>query len=142
MLLFNNTSCILNDEGKVGNICSPVVQNEGNPFIKEFTMFKMLEKLIYAGVGAAAVTEGKAREIVSELEKKGHLTSEEASKLVKELVEKGKQASEDIRKTASTEVKRMMDKVQLVRKEDFDALAKEVRELNAKIDVLLSRQKE
>ena len=104
-------------------------------------MFKMLEKLIYASVGAAVVTEEKAREIVAELEKKGHVTSEEASRLVKELVEKGKKASEDIRKTATEEVKRITGKMQMVRKEDFDALAKEVRELNAKIDALLSQHK-
>jgi polyhydroxyalkanoate synthesis regulator phasin len=104
-------------------------------------MLKLLEKLMYAGVGAMAVTEEKAREIVAELEKKGHVTSDEGKKLVKDLVEKGKQHSEDIRKTISTEVKKALDSLHVVKKEDFDALCKEVHELNAKIDTLLAGSK-
>jgi polyhydroxyalkanoate synthesis regulator phasin len=105
-------------------------------------MFKMLEKLMYAGVGAVAITEEKAREIVNELEKKGHVTSEEGSKLVKDLVEKGKKASEDIEKLVSAEVKRISEKMQFVKKSDFDALAKEVHDLAAKIDILLGQHKQ
>jgi polyhydroxyalkanoate synthesis regulator phasin len=104
-------------------------------------MLELLEKLLYAGVGAIAMTEEKAREIVSELEKKGHVTGDEGKKLVKELVEKGKHHSEELRKAVSTEVKKMLDGLHLVKKEDFDALRKEVHELNAKMDTLLSGRK-
>ena len=105
-------------------------------------MLKMLEKLLYAGIGAMAITEEKAREIVAELEKKGHVTGEEASKLVKDLVEKGKRQSEEFKNTISAEIKKALDKLHIVKKEDFEALRKEVRELNAKIDRLLSQHKE
>ena len=104
-------------------------------------MLKLLEKLMYAGVGAVALTEEKAREIVSELEKKGHVTGDESKKMVKELVEKGKQHSEEIRKTISTEVKKVMDGLHVVKKEDFDSLRKEVHELSAKIDKLIAGHK-
>ena len=105
-------------------------------------MLKTLEKLLYAGIGAMAITEEKARQIVAELEKKGHLTGDEASKLVKNLVEKGKRQSGEFQNTISAEVKKALDKLHIVKKEDFEALRKEVRELNAKIDRLLSRHKE
>jgi polyhydroxyalkanoate synthesis regulator phasin len=65
-------------------------------------MFELLEKLMYAGVGAMAMTEEKAREIVSELEKKGHVTGDEGKKMVKDLVEKGKHHSEELRRAIST----------------------------------------
>ncbi|OHB53773.1 MAG: hypothetical protein A2Y07_11410 [Planctomycetes bacterium GWF2_50_10] len=103
-------------------------------------MFKLLEKMLYAGVGAVAITEEKAKELVNELEKKGHVSSEEGAKLVRELVDKGKAASEDMQKTVSNEVRRMLDKVKVVKKEDFDALAKEVHDLNVKMDLLLSHR--
>ena len=102
-------------------------------------MLKMLEKLMYAGVGAMAMTEEKAKEIVAELEKKGHVTGDEAKKLVKELVEKGKHHSEELKKSVSNEVKKTLDAMQLVRKEDFEALRKEVHELAKKIDSLLDK---
>jgi len=103
-------------------------------------MFELLEKMLYAGVGAVAVTEQKARELVNELEKKGHVTKEEGTKLVNELVEKGKKASEDIKKTVDDEVKRVMDKIHFAKKEEVDALAREVRELSAKLDQLLGQR--
>jgi polyhydroxyalkanoate synthesis regulator phasin len=104
-------------------------------------MLKLLEKLMYAGVGAMAVTEEKAREIVAELEKKGHVTGDEGKKLVKDLVEKGKHHSDELRKTISTEVKKALDTLHVVKKEDFDALAKDVHKLNAKIDTLIASHK-
>jgi polyhydroxyalkanoate synthesis regulator phasin len=109
--------------------------------IKESSMFKILEKMMYAGVGAAAITEEKARELVNELEKKGHVSGEEASKMVKDLVERGKASSEEIQKAVFGEVKKIMTQWQFVKKEDFDALAKEVHDLNVKMDILLSHDK-
>lgn len=104
-------------------------------------MLKLLEKLMYAGVGAVALTEEKAREIVAELEKKGHVTGDEGKKMVKDLVEKGKHHSEELRKTISTEVKRTLDNLHFVKKDDFDALRKDLQELNAKIDALIAGSK-
>jgi polyhydroxyalkanoate synthesis regulator phasin len=104
-------------------------------------MLKLLEKVLYAGVGAVAMTEEKAREIVAELEKKGHVTGEDGKKLVKDLVDKGKKHSEEFRKTISTEVKKALDNLHVVKKEDFEALRKEVHELNAKIDTLRAGSK-
>jgi polyhydroxyalkanoate synthesis regulator phasin len=105
-------------------------------------MLKLLEKLLYAGVGAMAITEEKAREIVAELEKKGHVTGEEGKKMVKELVEKGKHHSEEFRKTINTEVKKTLDSLHVVKKEDFESLRKEVHNINAKIDTLIASHKE
>jgi polyhydroxyalkanoate synthesis regulator phasin len=104
-------------------------------------MLKLLEKLMYAGVGAVALTEEKAREIVAELEKKGHVTGDEGKKMVKDLVEKGKHHSEELRKTISTEVKKVLDNLHVVKKEDFEALRKDVKELNAKLDTLIAGSK-
>lgn len=105
-------------------------------------MFELLEKLMYAGVGAMAMTEEKAREIVSELEKKGHVTGEEGKKMVKDLVEKGRHHSEELRKTINSEVKRALDSLHVVKKEDFDGLCKEVHDLNVKMDMILAARKE
>jgi polyhydroxyalkanoate synthesis regulator phasin len=105
-------------------------------------MFELLQKFMYAGVGAMAMTEEKAREIVTELEKKGHVTGEEGKKMVKELVEKGKHHSEELRKTISNEVKKALDSLHVVKKEDFETLCKEVHDLNVKIDMILAARKE
>ena len=99
-------------------------------------MIDLLKKVMYAGVGALALTEEKAKELVSELEKKGEVTSEEGKKMVKDLVEKGKQRSEELRKTVSEEVKKAIAGCNLVDKESFEQLKAEVINLSAKVEQL------
>jgi polyhydroxyalkanoate synthesis regulator phasin len=97
-------------------------------------MMELLKKILYAGVGAIAVTEEKAKEIVSELEKKGEVTTEEGKKLVNDLVEKGKQRGTELKQVISDEVKKAIGGLHLVDKDSFADLSKKVEQLNEKLD--------
>lgn len=99
-------------------------------------MLELLKKLLYAGAGIAAITEEKARELVSELEKKGHVSTEQGKELVNDLVEKGRQRSGEIKENITKETRKVISEINLVTKQDFDRLKEKVDELIQKIDAM------
>ncbi len=99
-------------------------------------MLELLKKVLYAGLGTVAITEQKAREIVSEFEKKGQVTTEEGTQLVKDLVEKGKQRSREMKDDIAEQVQKTVSGLGLASKSDFDELEKKVAELQDRLDSL------
>lgn len=85
-------------------------------------MLDMLHKILYTGIGAAVLTEQKAREIVAELEKKGEVSGEEGRKLTQELIEKAKHHTEEFRKSVAEEVKKVSDKYGWVSRQEYNQL--------------------
>ena len=92
-------------------------------------MQDILHKILYAGIGLAALSEQKAQEIVADLEKRGEVSAEEGKKLAQELVEKARQQAQDIRRFVSQEVEKVSSKVKIVSRDDFDALERRVADL-------------
>jgi polyhydroxyalkanoate synthesis regulator phasin len=95
-------------------------------------MLDLIHKILYTGIGFAALTEQKAQEIVEELENRGEVSGEEGKKLAQELIDKAKKQSEHFRQTISDEVNKIADKCRWVSRKDID-------ELNARIEQLESR---
>lgn len=95
-------------------------------------MSDLIHKIVYTGIGLAAMTEQKAQEIVNELVKKGEVSSEEGKTLTKELVDKARHHKEELKKTISEEVKKVCDRFHWVSREDYEALQKRVEELEGK----------
>ena len=92
-------------------------------------MQDILHKILYAGIGLAALSEQKAQEIVADLEKRGEVSAEEGKKLAQELVEKARQQAQEIRRFVSQEVEKVSSKVKIVSRDDFDALERRVADL-------------
>jgi polyhydroxyalkanoate synthesis regulator phasin len=92
-------------------------------------MLETLQKILYTGIGFAALTEEKAREIVADLEKRGEVSSEEGKKLAQELIEKTKKQSEHFRQTVTEEVHRLAEKFKWVSQEEFQELKQRLDEL-------------
>ena len=98
-------------------------------------MLDILHKIVYTGIGFAALTEQKAQEFVTELEKRGDISSEEGKKLAHDLVDKARKQSQELRKTVQEEVSKFMETVKGVRREEFDQLKQRLDKLEKALTV-------
>jgi polyhydroxyalkanoate synthesis regulator phasin len=96
-------------------------------------MIDMLEKTVLAGVGALALGQKKAEELLQELREKFDLSEDEGRSLVDKLKESAEQGREQLEKAARDEVKKAMDRLGAVNQDDFDKLKKKVSALEKTI---------
>jgi len=96
-------------------------------------MFELLEKAMLTGLGAAAITQKKAEELVKELKEKYKLSEEEGKAFLEKMQNMAKEGREKLQETAEVEVKKALDRMGLVSKADFDKLLKRVEELETKV---------
>lgn len=85
-------------------------------------MLELMRKILYTGIGFAALTEEKAQELVAELENKGEISSEEGKKLARELLDKAKGQKEEIHRVIRQEIEKLTGKFKFVSREEFDKL--------------------
>ena len=95
-------------------------------------MMDLIHKILYTGIGFAALTEQKAKDLVADLEKRGDISAEEGKKLAQELVEKARQQAADLRRTVGDEVKKIADIFKWVPRSEFDALKRRLDDLEAR----------
>jgi polyhydroxyalkanoate synthesis regulator phasin len=92
-------------------------------------MFEMLEKAMLAGLGAVAMSQKKAEELVAECKEK-YRTSEEEGKVfldrVQVLAKEGRQRFQDI---AEEEVRQAIHRLGGVTREEYDLLLARVQDL-------------
>jgi polyhydroxyalkanoate synthesis regulator phasin len=92
-------------------------------------MRDLIHKILYTGIGMAALTEKKAQELVSEMVKQGEVSAEEGKNLVRELMDRAKAQAEETRKLIVEE----MDKVRWPSRKEFEELKKRLAELEARL---------
>jgi len=97
-------------------------------------MKDLLHKILYTGIGFAALTEEKAHEIVAEMEQQGEVSGEEGKKLAQELIDKAKSQSQEFRKAVTEEVDKVAGHLGWVRREEFDQLRQRVEEMESRTD--------
>ena len=96
-------------------------------------MIDMIEKTVLAGIGALALSQKKAEELVEEMKSKLNISEEEGRSLLENLkaaVEENRQKLEDI---AREEVEKNLSRIGVVNKSDFDALKKKVATLEKRL---------
>jgi len=96
-------------------------------------MLDLIHKLVYAGIGFAALTEQKAQEIVAELEKRGDVSSAEGKKLVQELMDKAHRHREQFEKAVRDEVKKLLDKMPCASRQDLDEIRTRLERLEQRL---------
>lgn len=95
-------------------------------------MLELLEKAVMTAIGAAAITQKKAEEIISEMKDRYKMTEDEGKQFVDRLQSIAKESSEKMREAAEIEVQKVVSRLGLVSREEFDLLAKRVQELESK----------
>jgi polyhydroxyalkanoate synthesis regulator phasin len=96
-------------------------------------MFELLEKAVLTGLGALSLTQKKAEEILVELKEKYKLSEDEGKAFLEKVQGMAKEGRERIAEIADTEVKKVVERVGLVPREEFDRLQKRLEELEKRM---------
>lgn len=95
-------------------------------------MLEFVEKAVLTAIGAAALTQKKAEELVSEMKDKYKMSEEEGRGYIEKIQSLAKESREKIRDMADIEVQKAVDRLGLVSREEFDRLEKRVQALECK----------
>jgi polyhydroxyalkanoate synthesis regulator phasin len=95
-------------------------------------MLEILEKAVMTTIGVAAITQKKAEELAAEMKERFKLSEDEGKNLVDRIQAIAKENKEKVMETAETEVQKVVERLGLVSREEFDRLGERVRELEAR----------
>jgi polyhydroxyalkanoate synthesis regulator phasin len=98
-------------------------------------MLEMLEKAVMTTIGVAVITQKKAEELAAEMKERFKLSEDEGKSLVERLQTIATENREKVREMAEAEVQKVIDRLGLVTREEFDRLAKRVQELESRSSV-------
>lgn len=95
-------------------------------------MLELFEKAVMTTIGVAAITQKKAEELAAELKERYKLSEDEGKNLVDKIQTMAKESKEKVREMAEIEVQKVVDRLGLVSREEFDRLSKRVQELESR----------
>ena len=95
-------------------------------------MLEILEKAVMTTIGVAAITQKKAEELVAEMKDRYKLSEDEGKQLVDRIQGIAKENREKVMQMAEVEVQKVVDRLGLVSREEFDRLSKRVQELESR----------
>lgn len=95
-------------------------------------MLELLEKAVMTTIGVAAMTQKKAEELVAEMKDRFKLSEDEGKQLVERLQDIARENREKVVEMAEAEVQKVVERLGLVSRDEFDRLAKRVQELESR----------
>lgn len=95
-------------------------------------MLELLEKVVMTTIGVAAITQKKAEELATEMKERYKLSEDEGKHLVERLQCLAKESREKVREMADAEVKKAVDRLGLVSRDEFNRLIMRVQELESR----------
>lgn len=95
-------------------------------------MLELLEKAVMTTIGVAAITQKKAEELAAEMKERFKLSEDEGKNLVDRIQAIASESRGKVREMAEAEVHKVVDRLGLVSREEFDRLGERVRELEAR----------
>lgn len=99
-------------------------------------MLEILEKTLLTGIGAMALTQKKAEELIDDLKKRMNLTEEEGKNLLEKLRGAARDNQKKLEEMAQNEVKKACDRIGVVTAEEFEKLQSKVEKLEKQLKVL------
>ena len=87
-------------------------------------MTSLFEKGLLVGIGLLSMTREKAQEVIDELSNEGNLQKGEIKEWVDQLSNRGEEERQALRKLIREEMKKVLDEMGLVTKEDIQELLK------------------
>ena len=97
-------------------------------------MLEFLEKAVMTAIGVAAITQKKAEELVSEMKDKYKISEEEGKLFVDRIQNLAKESRDKVREMAELEVQKVVDRLGVVSRDEFDRLSKRVEDLESKLN--------
>jgi len=96
-------------------------------------MFDLLEKCLLAGLGAVSLSRKKTEEFVAEMKEKYQMTEEEGKAFLEKAEKFAREGKDKLSEMVDAEVKKVIDRVGLVPREEFERLRKRIEELEAQL---------
>jgi polyhydroxyalkanoate synthesis regulator phasin len=96
-------------------------------------MFDLFGKVLMSGLGAVSLSQKKAEELLNDMKEKYKVNEEEGKAFLDRVQGIAKETREKIAEMAEMEVKKVIDKIGLVPREEFDSLQKRLDELERKL---------
>ena len=97
-------------------------------------MFELFEKAVLTGIGALSLTQKKGEELLADLKEKYKFSEEEGKAFIDKIQGAAKETREKITEAAEAEVKKTVERIGLVPKEEYDLLKQRVEELEKKLN--------
>lgn len=111
-----------------------IERRERNPFIDN------ARRLLLASVGAVALAQDEAEEMVNRLVERGEIAEKEGRKLVKEMMARRREKTSKTREEVGDELDRRIEEIlhgmNVPTKSDIDALSRKITTLTNKVDAL------
>jgi len=99
-------------------------------------IYEALRKVLLAGIGAVAIAQEEIEDLVQKLVERGEIAEKDGKKLINEVNEKRKGQSKKAEDQASKHIEDILDRMNVPRKSDIDALGEKINVLTAKVDEL------
>ncbi len=91
-------------------------------------MIELVKKTLLTGIGVAALSKEKIESLAKEVAEKGKLTEQEGKEFVDQLLNRSEEAREELQAQIEAKVKVVLEKMDVAKKSDVDALRKELEE--------------
>ncbi len=95
-------------------------------------MKEIIKKIGLLGIGLAALTEERVKEIIEDLENKGEISKEDGKAFVKEVIEARKKQKIELEKTVAKEVEKALKTAGIATKKDIEEIIKKIDSIKAK----------
>ena len=95
-------------------------------------LFDTLKKTLYAGVGMAFLTRDKIEEMAKKLAEEAKLSETDGKKFIDEMLKKSEDAKASFDRTVNAAVSAAMEKLDLARKSDLNALESRIKALESR----------
>lgn len=96
-------------------------------------MFELFEKAVLTGIGALSLTQKKGEELLADLKEKYKFSEEEGKAFLDKIQGVAKETRDRLTEAAETEVKKAVERIGLVPKEEYDQLKQRVEDLEKKL---------
>ena len=96
-------------------------------------MLEIVEKTLLAGIGALALTQQKAEELIDDLKERMNLSEEEGKKLLEKLRTAAKDNQKKLEELAQDEVKKACQRAGVVTIDEFEKLQRKVTQLEKQL---------
>ena len=103
-------------------------------------LLEMTRKILYASIGAVALTQEEVEKFVNKLIERGEIAEKDGRKLIKDIMEKRRKKGEEVQTDAQSQVdgrmKDILDRMNIPTKSDIESLNEKITILTEKIDEL------
>lgn len=96
-------------------------------------MFELFEKAVLTGLGALSLSQKKAEEFLAELQEKYRVSEDEGKQFLDRIQTMAQEGRSKVTEMAEAEVQKVIDRIGLVPREEFDRLKKRVTQLEARL---------